>query len=206
LQRKIGVGVLGYSIGKVHSHAWRSVDEYFYPAPLKPRLVAISGRNGKAVEFESKKYGYDKTYDDWEKVVRDPDVEIVDNCLPVALHPEPMITAAKLGKHLFCEKPLARRAADAKAMLDAAEKAKVKHMVGYNYRFIPAVALAHSMIKEGALGDIFHYRGAYLTTNSGYDSKETEMRWQFEGKMSGYGALADLGTHALDLARFLVGG
>lgn len=205
MPKEIGVGVLGYSIGKVHSHAWRSVGEYFYPIALQPRLVALSGRTPKAVELESRKYGYQRTYQDWKKVVRDPDVEIVDNCLPVMLHPEPMIMAAKLGKHLFCEKPLARRAADAKAMLNAAEKAKVRHMVGYNYRFIPAVILAQNMIREGALGDIFHFSGAYLTTNSGYDSKESPMRWQFEGKMSGYGALADLGTHALDLARFLVG-
>ena len=116
-----------------------------------------------------------------------------------------MIMAAKLGKSLFCEKPLARRATDAKRMLDAAEKAKVKHMVGYNYRFMPAITLARQMINEGKIGKITFFRGSYLTTNSTYDDPKTPMRWQFESSLSGYGALSDLGTHALDLARYLVG-
>jgi predicted dehydrogenase len=205
MSKEIGVGVLGYSIGRAHAHAWRNVAEVYHPLKLVPRLVAISGRTKDVVDFEAKKYGYDKVYYDWEKVVRDEDVEIVDNCLPVSLHPEPMILAAKLGKSLFCEKPLARRAADAKRMLDAAEKAKVKHMVGYNYRFMPAITLARKMIVDGALGDVLHFKGSYLTTNSGYDSPDAPMRWQFRSETSGYGALSDLGTHALDLARYLVG-
>ena len=160
MSKEIGVGVLGYSIGHAHAHAWRDVAEVYYPMKLVPRLVAISGRTKAAVEFEAAKYGYDKVYGDWEKVVKDDDVEIVDNCLPVALHPEPTIMAAELGKTLFCEKPLARRAADAKRMLDAAEKAKVKHMVGYNYRFMPAITLAKQMIDEGKLGKITSFRGS----------------------------------------------
>jgi predicted dehydrogenase len=205
VSKEIGVGVLGYSIGRAHAHAWRDVAEVYHPMKLVPRLVAISGRTKAAVEFEAEKYGYGKAYSDWEKVVKDEDVEIVDNCLPVSLHPEPTIMAAKLGKALFCEKPLARRAADAKRMLDAAEKARVKHMVGYNYRFMPAITLAKQMIDEGRLGKVTSFRGSYLTTNTNYDDPETHMRWQFESAMSGYGALSDLGTHALDLARYLVG-
>ncbi len=149
MAKEIGVGVLGYSIGRVHAHAWRNVAEVYYPLKLVPRLVAISGRTKDVVNSRPQKYGYAKTYSDWEKVVRDEEVEIVDNCLPVTLHPEPMIMAAKLGKSLFCEKPLARRGPDAKRMLDAAEKAKVQHMVGYNYRFMPAVTLARQMIAGG---------------------------------------------------------
>jgi predicted dehydrogenase len=205
MAKEIGVGVLGYSIGRAHAHAWRDVAEVYYPMKLVPRLVALAGRTKKVVKFEAAKYGYAKTYSDWEKVVTDERVEIVDNCLPVALHPAPMIMAAKLGKSLFCEKPLARRATDAKRMLDAAEKAKVKHMVGYNYRFMPAITLARQMINKGKIGKITFFRGSYLTTNSTYDDPKTPMRWQFESSLSGYGALSDLGTHALDLARYLVG-
>jgi len=205
MPREIGVGVLGYSIGRVHAHAWRNVTEVYHPLKLVPRLVALYGRTKGVVDFEVGKYGYARSYDDWEKVVQDEQVEVVDNCLPVGLHPEPMILAAKLGKSLFSEKPLARRAADAKKMLDAAEKAKVKHMVGYNYRFMPAVTLARQMVKDGTIGKVIFFKGSYLTTNSGYDSPETAMRWQFDSKLSGYGALSDLGTHALDLARYLVG-
>lgn len=205
MSKEIGIGVLGYSIGRAHAHAWRSVAEVYHPMNLIPRLVAISGRTKEVVDFEAKKYGYARAYYDWEKVVKDEEVQIVDNCLPVSLHPEPMIMAAELGKDLFSEKPLARRASDAKRMLDAAEKAKVKHMVGYNYRFMPAITLARQMIQGGALGRIIQFKGSYLTTNSGYDSPEAQMRWQFQSETSGYGALSDLGTHALDLARYLVG-
>ncbi len=205
MPKEIGVGVLGYSIGRVHAHAWNNVSEVYHPLQLVPKLVALYGRTKSVVDFEAEKYGYARTYDDWEKVVKDEQVEVVDNCLPVSLHPEPMIAAAKMGKKLFSEKPLARRAKDAKKMLDAAEKAKVPHMVGYNYRFIPAVAAARQMIADGTIGKVLHFKGSYLTTNSGYDSPETTMRWQFQSDVSGYGALSDLGTHALDLARYLVG-
>jgi predicted dehydrogenase len=205
MTKEVGVGVLGYSIGRAHAHAWRNVAEVYHPLKLVPKLVAISGRTKEVVDFEAKKYGYEQVYYEWDKVVRDPRVQIVDNCLPVSLHPEPMILAAQMGKSLFCEKPLARRAADAKKMLDAAEKAKVQHMVGYNYRFMPAVTLARQMIVEGQVGDIIHFKGSYLTTNSGYDSPSAPMRWQFQSEASGYGALSDLGTHAIDLARYLVG-
>jgi predicted dehydrogenase len=205
MPKEIGVGVLGYSIGRVHAHAWNNVSEVYHPLELVPKLVALYGRTKSVVDFEAEKYGYARTYDDWEKVVDDEEVEIVDNCLPVSLHAEVMIAAAKRGKKLFSEKPLARRAKDAKKMLDAAEKAKVPHMVGYNYRFIPAVTAARQMIADGTIGKVIHFKGSYLTTNSGYDNPDTAMRWQFQSDVSGYGALSDLGTHALDLARYLVG-
>ncbi len=205
MPREIGIGVLGYSIGRVHAHAWRDLAEVYYPMNLVPRLVAISGRTERLVKTEAAKFGYEKIHSDWENVVRNDKVEIVDNCLPVALHPAPMILGASLGKNLFCEKPLARRASDAKKMLDAAARAKVKHMTGYNYRFLPAVKLTQQMIEGGELGEITFFRGSYLTTNGTYDDPKTPMRWQFDPSMSGYGALGDLGTHAIDLARFLVG-
>ena len=137
--------------------------------------------------------------------MKDGEVEIVDDCLPVSLHAEPMTMGAELGKSLFCEKPLAGRAADARRMLDAAERANVKHMVGYNYRFMPAIKLAKQMIDEGEIGKVTSYKGWSLTTNGGYDHPDLPMRWQFRSQMSGYGALSDLGTHALDLARYFVG-
>jgi predicted dehydrogenase len=203
--KKVGVGVLGYSIGRVHAHAWRDVAEVYHPMEVEPELVALYGRTKKTVEFEAAKYGYKKFSDDWKAVVKDEEVQIVDNCLPVALHPEPTVMAAELGKNLFCEKPLARRASDAKRMLDAAEKNKVKHMVGYNYRFMPAIRLAREMIAKGEIGKVSFFKGSYLTTNTNYDDPNTPMGWHFDSAMSGYGALSDLGTHALDLARYLVG-
>ena len=205
MTKEVGVGVLGYSIGRVHAHAWRSVAEFYHPLEIKPRLVALYGRNLKAVKFEAARFGFERTTDDWRKITEDEGVQILDNCLPVALHPEPMIMAAEAGKNLFCEKPLARKASDAKKMLDVAEKAKVKHMVGYNYRFMPAVRLAREMIRAGEIGRVNFFKGSYLTTNTNYDDPNTPMGWHFDSSMAGYGALSDLGTHALDLARYLVG-
>lgn len=204
-RKRLGVGVLGYSIGRAHAHAWKSVSEYYHPVEPAPRLVALAGRDRMGLELQARRYGFEKVYTDWKSLVRDEDVELVDNCLPVKLHPEPMILAAELGKDLFCEKPMARRASDAKRMLGAAKKAGVRHMMGYNYRFIPAVALAREMIRKGDLGKIRYFKAGYLTTNGGFESPDFPLKWLHRSEESGYGALSDLGTHAIDLARFLVG-
>ena len=204
-QSEIGVGIIGYSIGKVHAHAWKGVDEYFHPKKLKPKLVAISGRSREKLELEASRFGFKRSYSDWRQLVDDREVQIVDNCSPPSIHPEPMIRAAELGKQLFCEKPLARNSEEAKTMLDAAERAKVKHMVGYNYRFLPAVLLAKKLIESGEMGRIYFFKGAYLNVNEGYDNPKFPYGWHHDSKIAGYGALSDLGTHAIDLARFLVG-
>ncbi|HKW04955.1 MAG TPA: Gfo/Idh/MocA family oxidoreductase [Nitrososphaerales archaeon] len=204
-RKELGIGIIGYSIGKVHAHAWSAVDEFFHPAKLNPRLVAICGRNKENLEIEANRFGFESSYSDWKDLVEDDRVSVVDNCSPPSTHLEPTILAASLGKHLFCEKPMARNSAEAKAMLDAAEKARVKHMVGYNYRFIPAVILARDMITSGQLGNIFYFKGSYLNVNEGYDNPGFPYGWHHDSGIAGYGALADLGTHALDLARFLVG-
>ncbi len=203
--KELGIGIIGYSIGKAHARAWSSVDDYFHPTKLKPRLVAICGRDRRKASFEAERFGFERTYTDWSRLVDDEDVTLVDNCTPPFLHAEPMIEAARLGKHLFCEKPLARTAGEAKLMLDAAEKARVKHMVGYNYRFLPAVILARDMIRSGELGEIYLFKGAYLNSMGGYDDPHFPFRWHHSSESSGYGALSDLGTHVIDLARFLVG-
>ena len=95
-------------------------------------------------------------------MLADPAVQLFDNGGPNDAHAEPCIAAAQAGKHLFCEKPLARSAEEAKAMWDAAQKAGVKHMVAHNYRFVPAIRQAYELIKSGALGRIYHFRAVYL--------------------------------------------
>ncbi len=201
----INVGIIGYSIGRAHAHAWRTVSEYYYPDQSAPRLVSICGRTKEKVDYEAKKYGFEKTCENWKRLVRDPDVTVVDDCGPPSVHPEPMINAAELGKNVICEKPLAKRAADARMMLRAAEKAHVKHLAGFNYRFIPAVLLAKNLIQSGRLGRIYYFKGSYLNSNDGYDRPNFPMNWHFESRISGYGALSDLGSHAIDFARFLIG-
>ena len=204
-KKEFGVGIIGYSIGRVHAHGWQGVDEVYHPARAKPRLVAMAGRTRERVETEARRFGFKKTYTDWRKLVADDEVDIVDNCAPPYLHAEATIAAAEKGKDLVCEKPMARNAKEGKAMLEAAEKAGVAHMVGYNFRFVSAVALAKQIVDEGLLGRLYYYKGSYLNAAARYEDPETPADWHHSSEMAGYGALADLGTHAIDLARFLAG-
>src|SRR5713226_883936 len=96
--KEIGVGIIGYSIGRAHAHAWSSLSEYYHPIEVRPKLVAISGRTKGKVDLEARKYGFKRTYYDWKKLVRDPDVNVVDDCAPPVAHLEPIIMAAELGK------------------------------------------------------------------------------------------------------------
>ncbi|HVU10967.1 MAG TPA: Gfo/Idh/MocA family oxidoreductase [Phototrophicaceae bacterium] len=200
----IGIGMLGYAfMGKAHSNALKKLPYMMYPPIAIPRLVAIAGRNAEATAEAAKRYGYEKYYTDWHDLVADPDVDVFDNGGPNDVHAEPCIEAAQAGKHIFCEKPLGRTAEEAKAMLDAVEKAGVKHMVAHNYRFVPAIVLARNLIASGKLGRIYHFRAVYL--QEWIMDPNFERVWRLDRNIAGSGALGDLGAHIIDLARFLVG-
>jgi predicted dehydrogenase len=201
---QIGIGMLGYAfMGKAHANAFKKIPYIMYPPVAIPRMVAICGRNEEAVAEAARRYGYEKYYTDWRKMLEDPDVQVFDNGGPNDMHAEPCIAAAQAGKHVFSEKPLARTAEEAKGMLDAVQKAGVKHQVAFNYRFVPAVVQARKLIESGALGRIYHWRAVYLQ-EWGMDPK-MPTSWRFQKSIAGSGALGDLGAHIIDLARFLVG-
>ncbi len=201
---EIGVGMLGYAfMGKAHSNAYIKMPIFFYPPPARPRLVAICGRTTSAVREAAARYGYKRYYTDWRKLVLDKEVDVVDNGLPNDLHAEPSIEAAEKGKHVLCEKPLGRDSKESEAMLRAVRKAGVKHMVCYNYRFIPAIRLAKQMIDEGSIGKVLQYRAVYL--QDWIMDPNFPMVWRLRKSMAGTGALGDLGSHVIDFARFLVG-
>ena len=201
---EIGIGMLGYAfMGKAHSHAYIDLPIFFYPPPAKPVLVAICGRNEELVREAAKRYGYKRYYTEWEKLVKDPEVELFDNGGPNYMHAEPCIAAAEAGKHILCEKPLATNAKEAKRMLDAVRRAGVKHMVGYNYRFVPAVLLAKKLIDEGRVGRIYHFRARYL--QEWIMDPNFPLIWKLRKDQAGSGPIGDLGSHIIDLARFLVG-
>ncbi len=200
----LGVGMLGYAfMGKAHSNALKKLPYMIYPPPAVPRLVAIAGRSEPAVAEAAKRYGYDKYYLDWREMLNDPAVQVFDNGGPNDAHAEPCILAAQAGKHILCEKPLARTAEEAKQMLDAVEQAGVKHMVAFNYRFVPALALARDLIQSGRLGRLYHFRAIYL--QEWIMDPQFPRVWRLEKAQAGSGALGDLGSHIIDLARFLVG-
>ena len=201
---EIGVGMLGYAfMGKAHSNAFKKIPYMIYPPPAVPVLVAIGGRNEEAVSEAAKRYGYATYYTDWREMIKDDRIQLFDNGAPNHLHADPCIAAAKVGKHILCEKPLARTAKEAAMMLEAATKAGVKHMAAFNYRFVPAVRQARHLIESGALGELYHFRAVYL--QEWITDPDFGMIWRLDKDQAGSGALGDLGAHIIDLARFLVG-
>lgn len=202
---EIGVGMLGYAfMGKAHTNAFKTIPYMMYPPPAIPKLVGIAGRNEEAVAEAARRYGYDGYYTDWRDMIEDDRIDLFDNGGPNNIHAEPSIAAAEAGKHVFCEKPLARNAEEAKMMLDAVEKAGVKNMVAFNYRFVPAIRQAKELIDSGALGRIYHFRAVYLQEWI-MPHFGTPKIWRLDKEVAGSGAIGDLGAHIIDLGRFLVG-
>ncbi len=201
---EIGIGVIGYAfMGKAHSNAYRTLSYMTWPPPLRPVLVALAGRNESAVEEAARRYGYSEAMSDWRALVADQRISLVDNVGPNNLHAEPTIAAVQNGKHVICEKPLGRTAAESHEIWQHAARAGVKHMCAFNYRFVPAVRLAREMIEAGELGEIYHFRGRYL--QEWIIDPQFERVWRLQKDAAGSGALGDLGAHVIDLARFLVG-
>src|SRR6266704_3166096 len=199
----IGVGMLGYAfMGKAHSNAFRKVEYMAWPPPLVPRLVAIAGRNQDAVAEAARRYGYERWTTDWHDIVTDERIGLFDNGGPNSLHAEPTIAAAEAGKHVLCEKPLGRTADESHEIWQRVAATGVKHLCAFNYRFVPAVRLARAMIEAGELGEIRHFRGRYLQDWGDDASLDT---WRFNPDEAGSGALGDLMTHVVDLARFVNG-
>jgi predicted dehydrogenase len=193
--------MLGYAfMGKAHSRALQALRHL--EAPLRPELVSISGRNQEAVEQVREQWGWSEAVTDWREQVGDDRIQLFDNGGPNVVHAEPCIEAARNGKHVLCEKPLGRTAEESHTMWSEAEQAGVKHMTGFNYRFVPAVRLARELVDEGELGDVVHFRARYLQS-WGWDADEGA--WRFDPSLAGTGAIGDLGTHIIDLARYLVG-
>lgn len=200
----LGIGMLGYAfMGKAHSNALRKLPYMMYPPAAIPRMVAVAGRNAEAVNEAAKRYGYEKAYTDWRKMIEDPDVQVFVNNGPNNVHLEPNVAAAQAGKHIMSEKPLGRTAEECKLMWDAVAKAGVKHQVAFNYRFVPAVRLVRELINAGKLGQIYHFRANYL--QEWIADPDFPMVWRLDQSVAGSGTLGDLGSHIIDLARYLVG-
>jgi predicted dehydrogenase len=206
---EIGVGMLGYAfMGKAHSNAYKKIPYMMYPPPAIPRLDVICGLGKEAVAEAAKRYGFrDFCPEDWKGMLDGcaKDIDLFDNCGPNNIHMEPTIYAMKLGKHVLCEKPIARTAEEAKQMVEVAKETGVKNMVAFNYRFVPAIRQIRNLIDSGALGTIYHWRAVYLQEWI-LPHYGTPRIWRLDKSVAGSGALGDLGAHIIDLAHYLVGG
>lgn len=203
LPSPLGVAVLGYSfMGKAHSNAWRNVNA-FHPSPQVAQK-ALVGRDAAQVEEAARQYGWEESLTDWEQVLERDDIHIVDICTPGHLHAEIAVAALEAGKHVIVEKPLANTVAEAELMVAAAQRARsrgVHSMVAFNYRRVPALALARKLISEGRLGDIRQLRVSYL--QDWLSDEGAPMTWRLRKETAGSGALGDLASHATDQVRFL---
>lgn len=200
----IGVGMVGYGfMGRAHTNALHTLAYLTWPPPAEVKLVTICGRTRAAVQEAADRYGYGRAVTDWREVVADPSIQLFDNVGPNGLHAEPTIAAAQAGKHVICEKPLARNADESYDVWRAVAATGVKHLCAFNYRFVPAVRLARQIIESGELGEIHHFRGRYL--QEWLLDPAAPATWRVDRDEAGSGALGDLGAHVIDLARYLVG-
>jgi predicted dehydrogenase len=193
----------GGFMGKAHAMAYAAMPMFFWPAPAIPVRKVVVDVNAAMADDARDRFGFEEGSTDWRAVIARSDIDAIDICTPNDTHAEIAIAAAKAGKHIICEKPLARTGAEAKTMLDAVKGASTIHMVAFNYRRTPAVALARKYIEEGRIGTIRNFRGTYLQDWSA--DPDSPLSWRFQKKVAGSGAVGDIGTHVVDLARYLVG-
>ncbi|MFG3200212.1 Gfo/Idh/MocA family protein [Streptomyces sp. NPDC048208] len=200
------IGMVGYAfMGAAHSQGWRTAGRVF-DLPREPVLSVLCGRDGAAVRAAAGRHGWAGTETDWRALIARDDVDLVDICTPGDSHAEIALAALAAGKHVLCEKPLANTVEEAEAMAAAAEEAYENGqlaMVGFNYRRVPAIALARRMITEGRLGTLRHVRVSYL--QDWLVDPEFPLTWRLRKEAAGSGALGDLGAHVIDVAQYLAG-
>ncbi|MBI3948353.1 MAG: Gfo/Idh/MocA family oxidoreductase [Armatimonadetes bacterium] len=202
-KKKLNVALIGYKfMGKAHSNAFRQAPAFF-DLDAEPVMKVLVGRDAAGVKAAAEKMGWEGYATDYREVVSRPDIDLVDITTGNTSHAEIAIAAAKAGKHVFCEKPLAMSVAEASEMLRAVEEAGVKHCVNFNYRKLPAIQLAKRLIDEGAIGRVFHWRSVYL--QDWIIDPEFPLVWRLQKEEAGSGALGDLAAHSIDLAHFLLG-
>ncbi|MEU0753927.1 Gfo/Idh/MocA family oxidoreductase [Streptomyces albogriseolus] len=200
------IGMVGYAfMGAAHSQGWRTVGRVF-ELPLRPEMAVICGRDADAVRAAAGRHGWAEAETDWRALVERDDIDLVDICTPGDSHAEIALAALAAGKHVLCEKPLANTVAEAEAMARAAQEARDRGqaaMVGFNYRRVPATALARRMVEEGRIGTLRHVRVAYL--QDWLVDPQFPLTWRLRREQAGSGSLGDLGAHIVDLAQHLAG-
>ncbi|MCZ6680533.1 MAG: Gfo/Idh/MocA family oxidoreductase [Candidatus Poribacteria bacterium] len=204
MKRTIGIGVIGMGwMGTVHSRAYRQVSDRFQESGIQPNLV-ICGDEVEARGREAQeRFGFARCTTDWQRVIADPDVEVVNIAAPNSMHLEIAQAAAEAGKHIFCEKPVGRNPQETAEIARVARRANVLTFVGYNYRWAPVVQYARQLILEGKLGRLTHYRGRFF---AGYASNpHGVLSWRFQREFAGLGTLGDLMSHVVDMAHMIAG-
>lgn len=208
MSKPLNIGLIGYGfMGRTHTNAYRQAPKFF-DLEYQPVLKACCARNEEKIKDFADNWGYESYETDWKKLIERDDIDAVDICTPNNLHKEIAIAAAKAGKMILCEKPLAMNVAEGEEMCKAVEDAGVANIVWYNYRRVPAVSLAKQLIDEGRLGRIFHYRAVFLQdwTISEDVPQGGAATWRLDAEAAGSGVTGDLLAHCIDTAIWLNGG
>ena len=207
-KKEFRIGLIGTGfMGRTHSNGYKRVCDFFPELEYRPILKTVCSRNKENVQAFADQWGYESVETDWKAVISRTDIDAIDICTPNDTHAAISIAAAKAGKMILCEKPLAHNLQEAKTMVEEIEKAGVKNTVWYNYRRIPAVSLAKQIIASGKPGKIFHYRANFLqdwTINAELPQGGTGL-WRLDADAAGSGVTGDLLAHCIDTAMWLNG-
>jgi len=200
----LGVGMVGYGyMGKMHSYAYASLPFIYHPLPFRIKLVGACAPSEGSRNLALESAGYEFATPDYEELLARDDVSIINVCTPNYLHKEQAIAAIRAGKHVYCDKPLALTGADAQEMADLARESGLTCQVTFHNRFCPALLRARQLVEDGFLGDVISFRAVYL--HAGYNDPNRPMSWKMRRETSGAGSLLDLGTHIIDIVRWLAG-
>jgi predicted dehydrogenase len=201
--KTVNIGLIGGGfMGKAHSLAYSAVPMFFWPSKVMPVKHTIAEFNDDLAKEAALRFGFQNSTGNWKALIENPDIDLVDIATPNNTHAEIAIAALEAGKHVICEKPLARTLEEARLMYEAARASKSVNMVAFNYRRTPAVALAKKYIEEGALGTITNFRATYLQDWSA--DPNSPLSWRFQKSIAGSGAVGDILSHVIDMARYLV--
>lgn len=202
--KEIGVGIIGFGfMGKTHTYGYRTIPLYYDRLPFRIRLVGVCDASREVAETAKETLGFEFATTDPEAILARDDVQVVDVCTPNVFHKDAVLKALAAGKHVYCDKPLAATAAEAREIVSALEGSRSVTQMALQYRFFPVTMRARELIDEGRIGTPLSFRIQYL--HSGSVDATKPIGWKQDRKMGGGGVLFDLGSHALDLAYFLLG-
>jgi len=207
MPKELNIGIVGCGfMGRAHSNAYHRVNQFF-DVSYRPVLKAVAARTKEKVEAFRKRWQWQRAETDWRKLIEAPDIDAIDICSPNNTHYDISLAAAAAGKMVLCEKPLAMNLKQGREMTIAVEKSGRPNVVWFNYRRVPAIALAKQMLEEGRLGKIFHYRATYLQdwTISPRVLVGGAGTWRLDKDVAGAGVSGDLSTHNIDTAIWLNG-
>jgi predicted dehydrogenase len=201
--KTLRVGLVGAGfMGEFHARAYAALGRLYSELPIRLELAAVADVREEIARSFAERWGLERWTTDWQSIVADPGLAVIDICTPPALHRDVAVAASEMGHAVYCEKPVGRSAAETAQIAAAIRAAGVIGFVGFNYRWIPAISLARQLIGEGAIGDLVHVR---IAKDSDSAANPARQDWRFFASEAGAGSLADVGSHVFDMARSLAG-